>query len=235
MVPSSRRQWRMRAGSGHAASVVVRWALPTPGTPFGGRVACKWDGEWGRTWGHTARVGTRGARSSRSILRIPGHRVRDKTVGHQDNVHGTGGKPLSRNRDRLGHPRLPKPCPPFGMYGERAWRLNVQSGQREPFARSDHISCSHRQGERCHWGKLSTGNGAEPEPSGLAFCQWKGPRLSLRRCACVTCKVSDQIADCMIPLSADMRRMGDLRGGNEINSCQRGSLKFPLIRGATME
>ena len=110
-----------------------------------------------------------------------------------------------------------------------------QSGQREPFARSDHISCSHRQGERCHWGKLSTGNGAEPEPSGLAFCQWKGPRLSLRRCACVTCKVSDQIADCMIPLSADMRRMGDLRGGNEINSCQRGSLKFPLIRGATME
>ena len=146
-----------------------------------------------------------------------------------------GGKPLSRNRDRLGHPRLPKPCPPFGMYGERAWRLNVQSGQREPFARSDHISWSHRQGERCHWGKLSTGNGAEPEPSGLAFCQWKGPRLSLRRCACVTCKVSDQIADCMIPLSADMRRMGDLRGGNEINSCQRGSLKFPLIRGATME
>ncbi len=55
------------------------------------------------------------------------------------------------------------------MYGERAWRLNVHSGQREPFARSDHILWSHRQGERCHWGKLSTGNGAEPEPSGLAF------------------------------------------------------------------
>jgi hypothetical protein len=41
--------------------------------------------------------------------------------------------------------------PPFGMYGERAWRLSVQSGQREPLARSDHISWSHRQGERCHW------------------------------------------------------------------------------------
>jgi hypothetical protein len=89
----------MRAGSGHAASVVVRWdlchkyilylylylywALPTPGTPFGGGAACKWDGEWGRTWGR----GTRGARSSRSILRIPGHRVRDKTVGHQGVGH----------------------------------------------------------------------------------------------------------------------------------------------------
>jgi hypothetical protein len=121
------------------------------------------------------------------------------------------------------------------MYGERAWRLNIQSGRREPFARSDHTAWSHSQGERCHWGKLSTGNGAEPEPIGLAFCQWKGPRLSLRRCACVTCKVSDQMADCLIPRSADMRRMGDLQGGNEINSCQRGSLTFPLIRGAMME
>jgi hypothetical protein len=161
VVPSSRRQRQMRAGSGHAASVVVRWALPTPGTPFGGRVACKWDGEWGRTWGHTARAGTRGARSSRLILRIPGHRVRDKTVGHQSNGHGTGGKPLSWNRvaDRLGHPRLPKPAPRSVCTG--SGHGGSMYSQREPFARSDHTSWSHRQGERCHCGKLSTGNGAQ--------------------------------------------------------------------------